>query len=218
MKILLVEDNLSIIKGLTYSFKQNNFNLIAKSTLKEAYDYLNKEAHIDLVILDIMLPDGSGFTLYQDIIAKRNIPAIFLSAKDEEDVIVKGLEIGAEDYITKPFSTKELLVRVNKVLHRAKKKSIIQVQNVTFDLDKVILYEDNKRIELTALELKLVNLLFNNLGKTVSRMTILDKIWEWTGNYVDNHTVTVYFNRIRDKMQTNIIATVKGIGYRIDAE
>lgn len=218
MKILLVEDNLSIIKGLTYSFKQNNFNLIAKSTLKEAYDYLNKEAHVDLVILDIMLPDGSGFTLYQDIIAKRNIPTIFLSAKDEEDIIVKGLEIGAEDYITKPFSTKELLVRVNKVLHRAKKKSIIQVQNVTFDLDKVILYENNKRIELTALELKLVNLLFNNLGKTVSRMTILDKIWEWTGNYVDNHTVTVYFNRIRDKMQTNIIATVKGIGYRIDAE
>ena len=95
---------------------------------------------------------------------------------------------------------------------------MIKIKDITYNLDKAVLYKDNIEIELTALELKLINLLFNNLGKVVSRNVILDKIWEWTGNYVDDHTITVYFKRIREKIGTDIIQTVKGMGYRIDEE
>lgn len=216
MNILLIEDNLTIIKGLSYSFIKNNYNITSKTSIKDTIDYINNNTNINLIILDITLPDGNGITLYNNYIKKLNIPVIFLTANDDEDDIVKCLELGAEDYITKPFSTKELLARVNKVLLRYKKNSLIKVKNISFDMDKLILYKDNEVVNLTALELKLVNLLFLNINKVVTRSTILDKIWEWTGNDVDYHTVTVYFNRIRDKIGKDIIITIKGIGYRID--
>ena len=216
MNILLIEDTESIIKGLTYSFEKNNYNLTVKTTIKDSKEYLLNNSKIDLIILDITLPDGNGFNLFENTIKDLNIPTIFLTAKDEEDDIVKGLNVGAEDYITKPFSTKELMARVNRILLRSKKTSIIKVKNISYDMDKFILMKDSTVVELTALELKLVNLLFNNLNKVVSRNVILDKIWEWTGNYVDDHTVTVYFKRIREKIGTDIIATIKGVGYRID--
>lgn len=216
MNILLVEDNLSIIKGLTYSFEKNNYNLAYRTNIKDTKEYLKCNPNIDLIILDITLPDGSGFDLFNNIIKVLNIPTIFLTARDDEDDIVKGLDIGAEDYITKPFSTKELLARINKILLRSKKQCIIKVKDITFDMDKLVLYKEGKKIDLTALELKLVNLLFININKVVSRNTILDKIWEWTGNDVDDHTITVYFKRIREKIGNDIIITIKGIGYRID--
>lgn len=216
MNILLIEDTESIIKGLTYSFEKNNYNLTVKTTIKDSKEYLLNNSKIDLIILDITLPDGNGFNLFENTIKNLNIPTIFLTAKDEEDDIVKGLNVGAEDYITKPFSTKELMARVNRILLRSKKTSIIKVKNISYDMDRFILMKDSTVVELTALELKLVNLLFNNLNKVVSRNVILDKIWEWTGNYVDDHTVTVYFKRIREKIGTDIITTIKGVGYRID--
>lgn len=217
MNILLVEDSLSIVKGLKYSFEKNNDNLIYKTNEKDTIQYLEEnKSKIDFIILDITLPDGNGFDLFEKNIKDTNIPTIFLTAKDEEDDIVKGLNIGAEDYITKPFSTKELLARINKIMLRAKKQSIIIVKDIKFDMDKMIVYKDEKQVELTSLEIKLLNLLFLNIGKVVSRTIILDKIWEWTGNDVDAHTVTVYFKRIREKLGTDIISTVKGIGYRID--
>ena len=218
MNILLIEDTESIIKGLTYSFEKNNYNLTVKTTIKDSKDYLINNSDIDLIILDITLPDGNGFELFENTIKSLKVPTIFLTAKDEEDDIVKGLNVGAEDYITKPFSTKELMARVNRILLRTKKQSIIKIKDVSFDMDKLVLMKDNTPIELTALELKLVNLLFNNLNKVVSRNVILDKIWDWTGNYVDDHTVTVYFKRIREKIGTDIITTIKGMGYRIDEE
>ena len=218
MNILLIEDTESIIKGLTYSFEKNNYNLTVKTTIKDSKDYLINNSDIDLIILDITLPDGNGFELFENTIKSLKIPTIFLTAKDEEDDIVKGLNVGAEDYITKPFSTKELMARVNRILLRSKKKSIIKIKDISFDMDKLVLTKDTAPIELTALELKLVNLLFNNLNKVVSRNVILDKIWDWTGNYVDDHTVTVYFKRIREKIGTDIITTIKGMGYRIDEE
>lgn len=216
MNILLVEDNQSIIKGLTYSFEKNNYNLSYKTNIKDTLEYLNTAKDIDLIILDITLPDGNGFDLFEKYIKKLNIPTIFLTANDDENDVVKGLNIGAEDYITKPFSTKELLARINKILLRSKKQSIIKIDDITFDMDKLILYRNDKKIDLTALELKLINLLFVNINKVVTRNVILDKIWEWTGNDVDDHTITVYFKRIREKIGTNIIITIKGIGYRID--
>ena len=218
MNILLVEDTKSIIKGLSYAFEKENYNLTVKSSIREVKDYLLNKEEINLVILDITLPDGDGFNLYKNTIKELNIPTIFLTAKDEEDDIVKGLEEGAEDYITKPFSTKELMVRVNKILLRYKKKSVIKVKDISFDMDKLVLMKNNDQIELSALELKLINLLFSNINKVVSRNIILDKIFDWTGNYVDDHTVTVYFKRIKDKIGTDIIKTIKGMGYRIDEE
>ncbi len=218
MNIFLIEDNLSIIKGLLYSFEKNNYRLIYKTNIKEAEEYLKTNTNIDLIILDITLPDGNGFEMYKNIIKKLNIPTIFLTANDEEDDIVKGLEEGAEDYITKPFSTKELLVRVNKILLRTRKNNIIHIKDLTYDMDKLMLYKNNTPIDFTPLELKLVNLLFDNIGKVVTRNTILDKIWEWTGNFVDDHTITVYLKRIREKIGTDFIITIKGIGYRIDEE
>ena len=218
MNILLIEDTESIIKGLTYSFEKNNYNLTVKTTIKDSKEYLINNSDIDLIILDITLPDGNGFELFENTIKSLRVPTIFLTAKDEEDDIVKGLNVGAEDYITKPFSTKELMARVNRILLRTKKQSIIKIKDISFDMDKLVLTKDTTPIELTALELKLVNLLFNNLNKVVSRNVILDKIWDWTGNYVDDHTVTVYFKRIREKIGTDIITTIKGMGYRIDEE
>ena len=218
MNILLVEDAESIIKGLTYSLEKSNYKLVIKTTIRDTKEYLLSNTNIDLIILDITLPDGNGFDLFVNTIKNLKIPTIFLTAKDEEDDIVKGLDIGAEDYITKPFSTREVIARINRILLRCKKKSIIKIKDISYDMDKLVLMKNNIPIELTALELKLVNLLFVNINKVVSRNVILDKIWDWTGNYVDDHTVTVYFKRIREKIGTNIITTIKGMGYRIDEE
>ena len=216
MNILLVEDNLNIIKGLKYSFEKNNYNLISKTSIKDTKSYLEDNREVDLIILDITLPDGNGFDLYEKYLKELNIPVIFLTAKDSEDDIVKGLNLGAEDYITKPFSTKELLARINKIFIRNKKQEIIVVKDIKFDMDRMIVYKKDNIIELTSLELKLLHLLFLNINKVVNRATILSYIWDWTGNDVDDHTVTVYFKRIREKLGIDIITTVKGIGYRID--
>ena len=218
MNILLVEDNITIVKGLKYAFEKNNYNLAYTTTIFDANNYLKNNSNIDLIILDITLPDGNGIQLFEEKIKKLEIPTIFLTAKDDEEPVVKGLTIGAEDYITKPFSTKELLARINKILIRFKKQSIISIKNIRFDMDKMVVYKDGKKVNLTSLELKLLNLLFMNLNKVVSRNTIFDTIWEATGNDVDDHTITVYFKRIREKLGTDIIITVKGIGYRIDNE
>lgn len=217
MKILLVEDNEILAKGLIYSLEQKKYQVIHTLNVENTLKILKTEK-IDLAILDVSLPDGNGFDLYRNNIKENNIPSIFLTAKDEEDNIVKGLELGAEDYITKPFSIKELMARINRIILRNKKNTIIQVQNIKFDMDKMVVYRDNENVELTNLELKILNLLFLNLNKVVKRSEIIDKIWEWTGNDVNDNTVTVYLKRIREKIKTDIIITIKGIGYRIDSE
>lgn len=218
MKILLVEDNESIAEGLSYSFEKNNLEFTYRTTVNKTKEYLLTNADVDLVILDIALPDGNGFDLYNNEIKPREIPTIFLTARDDEDDIVRGLDVGAEDYVTKPFSTKELMARVNRILLRMKRQRVVTVGDVSYDTDRLILTRGDERIELTPLELKIINLLFSNLNKVVTRSTLLDKIWEWTGNFVDDHTVTVYLKRIREKIGSDIIITVKGMGYRIDEQ
>lgn len=217
MCILLVEDNESIAEGLVYAFKMNSYCLDYKTTMKDAIEYLNNNTP-ELIILDVSLPDGNGFNLYEDNIKKSQIPVIFLTARDDEDDIIKGLNLGAEDYMTKPFSTRELLARVNKIILRNKNSSVIKVKDISFDLDKMVVNKNNIKVELSSLELKILHLLFINIGSVVSRNTILEKIWKWTGNDVDDHTITVYLKRIREKLGTDIIITIKGIGYRIDEE
>lgn len=217
MHILLIEDNLSISEGLQYAFSKNNYEVVVKQTVKESKLYLNNHEP-EIIILDVCLADGNGFTLYEEAIKEKKIPTIFLTAKDSEFDVIKGLNLGAEDYMTKPFSTKELLVRVNKIILRNKKLSAIKVKDISFDLDKMIVKKGNIPVELSSLELRILHLLFINIGKVVQRDTIIDKIWEWTGNDVYDHTVTVYLKRIREKLKTEIITTVKGLGYRIDEE
>ena len=215
MEILLVEDNLTIVKGLEYSFKKENYNLIIATNLKQATKII-EDNKIDLIILDIALPDGNGLNFYENKIRTLNIPTVFLTAQDDEETVVKGLNLGADDYITKPFSTKELFARINKIILRNKKNTIISIKNIKFDMDKMIVYQDDKVALLTSLELKILYLLFSNLDKVVKRDDIIEKIWEWTGNDVNDNTVTVYLKRIREKLNADIITTVKGIGYRID--
>lgn len=217
MNILLIEDNMTIIKGLKYNLESNNYLVTSKLTIKAGEEYINNNK-VDLIILDVSLPDGNGFSLYENRIKDLSIPTIFLTARDDEDDIVKGLELGVDEYITKPFSTKELLVRINRIIMRNKKNTIIEIDDIKYDYDKMEVYKNNIKVDLSSLEIKLLNLLFTNLNKVVTRSEILDKIWEWTGNDIDDHTITVYFKRIREKLNTNIIITVKGIGYRIDYE
>lgn len=214
MKILLVEDDEKIVKALKYFLENNNYEVVTTSKIMEAKELISN--YFDLMILDVYLPDGNGFSFYE--LYGSNIPTIFLTAKDEEESVVKGLELGAEDYITKPFSSKELLVRINKIINRNKKINIINVQDITFDSDKMEVYKNGKNIKLSALEIKILALLFSKLNKVVTRTEIIDNIWSWTGNDVNDNTVTVYLKRLREKLNSDIIKTIKGIGYRIDKD
>lgn len=217
MQILLVEDNKAITKALTYNLEQNKYKVLCAENVAQTLTILEQEK-IDLIILDVTLPDGNGFDLYKTIKKKYGISTIFLTAKDEESDVVKGLELGAEDYVTKPFSTRELIARINKVLLRNKKHNIIKIQDITCNLDKMCIYKGEEELYFSSLELKILMLLFTNLNKVITRDYIIEKIWDWTGNDVFDNTITVYMKRIRQKLGSPIITTVKGIGYRIDEE
>ena len=169
----------------------------------------------DIAVLDITLPDGNGFDLFGKIRKYSDLPVIFLTAVDDEDSVVNGLELGADDYITKPFSTRELIARIRRAANKNSKKNIITVSGVTLDLDKSAVFENGKQLELTALEYKLLSLLMQNAGKVVTRELIFEKIWDVSGNFVNDNTLTVYIKRIRKKLDADIIKTVKGMGYQV---
>lgn len=213
MKILLVEDNKSIIKGLEYAFAQNGYSCEYCLSLDEAVR--KAPFNYDAAVLDIMLPDGNGFDLFKKIRRYSDLPVIFLTAVDDEDSVVNGLELGADDYITKPFSTRELIARIKRVANKNSKKNIITVSGVTLDLDKSAVFENGKQLELTALEYKLLSLLMQNAGKVVTRELIFEKIWDVSGYFVNDNTLTVYIKRIRKKLDADIIKTVKGMGYQV---
>ena len=216
MNILLIEDNENISDGLKYSLEKEKYHVMVCASIEDTINYLEENNSIDFAVIDVSLPDGNGFDLYQKYIKDKNIPSIFLTARDSEDDIVKGLELGAEDYMTKPFSTRELLARIKRNIMKKQNNTIITIQDISFDLDKMQVSKNNKVIPLTRLEIKILYLLFTNLGRVVRRDYMIEKIWEWTGNDVNDNTVTVYLKRIREKLQTDIIITIKGIGYRID--
>ncbi|MBD9050358.1 response regulator transcription factor [Ruminococcus sp.] len=213
MKILLVEDNKSIIKGLEYAFAQNGYSCEYCLSLDEAVR--KAPFNYDAAVLDIMLPDGNGLDLFKKIRRYSDLPVIFLTAVDDEDSVVNGLELGADDYITKPFSTRELIARIKRVANKNSKKNIITVSGVTLDLDKSAVFENGKQLELTALEYKLLSLLMQNVGRVVTRELIFEKIWDVSGNFVNDNTLTVYIKRIRKKLDADIIKTVKGMGYQV---
>ena len=216
MNVLLIEDNDSIVTGLKYSLEQEKYKVFSCTNVEDTIKFLEENKQVDIAIIDISLPDGNGFDLYQNYIKEKNIPSIFLTARDSENDVVKGLELGVEDYMTKPFSTRELLARIKRNIMKHKNESVITIEGVSFDFDKMEVSKDGKVIPLTRLELMILQLLFTNLGKVVRRDYIIEKIWEWTSNDVNDNTVTVYMKRIREKIGVDIIITIKGIGYRID--
>lgn len=213
MKVLLVEDNYSIAKGLIYAFEQNEFEVKYAKSISEASKFLNEEK-FNIMILDVMLPDGNGFEFYKRIKEEHFTPTIFLTAKDDENDIVNGLELGAEDYVTKPFLIRELIARMNKILSKSKSNKI-KIKDISIDLDKMLVYKNDEEINLTALETKLLIYMFTNAGKVLKREYIIEKIWDWTRNDVNDNTISVYIKRIREKLDTDIIVTIKGIGYMV---
>ena len=232
-KILVVEDNEMIIKGLKYTLEQEKFDVEFAKNASETEDkiYSNK---YDLIILDVSLPDGNGFDICKNIKSNfKDLQIIFLTAKDDENDIVKGFNLGAEDYITKPFRNKVLISRINNVLRRYNKnEKEITSGDIKIDLEndrvyKVIKANDTsnseklakieKEIILTPLEFRILVYLFQNKGKNISREKILEQIWDLAGNIVNDNTLSVYIKRIREKINENdIIKTVKGIGYRVE--
>ena len=222
--ILIVEDNEAIIKGLKYLLEQENFDVTICKTAEDTMNVVGTKT-FDLIILDITLPDGNGYELCEYIKKYTDIPIIFLTARDEEQDVVKGLDMGAEDYIIKPFRNRELLSRINNVLkcwvinHKFqgyKENNKIIYENIEIDLDQKIVYVEGIDIELTALEFKILVLLFSNIGKVVTREQILEKIWDVAGNFVNDNTLTVYIKRIRSKLgSADCIKTIKGIGYQV---
>ena len=217
MKILLVEDNTDILNNLQCLLEKEGYIVVCAKTYIEARKIIY-ESNFDLFILDIMLNDGNGYDLYCKFIKELDKPTIFLTAKDDEESIVSCLESGAEDYITKPFLSRELILRIKKIVRRYANNNQIKIKDVIIDVDKMTIYKNDTEIKLTSLELKIFMLLINNLNKVVTREMIIEYIWDCTGNEVNDNTVTVYLKRIREKIGDNIIITLKGIGYRIDSD
>ncbi len=217
--ILLIEDNEAITKGLDYLFFQNDFLLLAAGTLKKAKEFIETKEY-DLIILDVTLPDGDGFTFYKEMRKSIHVPVIFLTAKDLEDDIVTGLELGAADYIVKPFRNRELILRVNNALRvNQEENKILQIKDIKIDRDCMKVTRDSKEIDLTTLEYKLFLLLAENSNHVVTRDVILDKIWDESGNYVNDNTLSVYIKRIREKLgNDDVIKTIKGVGYLVNRE
>ena len=211
-KILLIEDNEFIIKGIVYLLKQHNFIVDVVSTLSDAKKYL--ENNYNLIILDLMLPDGDGIDFFKKNLT--NKPTLVLTAKDDEDVISDALDNGVEDYMVKPFKAKELLSRINKIIRKNKDNNLIKVKNVVIDTDAARVYVDEKEVIFTSLEYRILLLLFQNLNRIVTREIIMEQIWDISGNFVEDNTLTVYIKRIREKLGSDIIKTIKGLGYRVD--
>jgi DNA-binding response OmpR family regulator len=220
--ILLVEDDLSLINGLSFAIKKQGYMLEVARTRCEK-DRVWVEEKYDLVILDVSLPDGSGFDICRDIRQTSKVPIIFLTAADDETDIIMGLDIGGDDYITKPFKLAVFMSRINALLRRSDNFNQVDTElcsnGVTIQLLKGEVYKNNKKVELTANEYKLLQLLMENPDQVLSPEQILNNLWDCDGNYVDNNTLTVYIRRLRTKIEDdpgkpNRIVTIRRMGYK----
>ena len=223
MNIFLLEDDEAIGIGLTYSLENEGYNVTLAKNVSEAVDIINNNS-FSLYILDLTLPDGSGYDACKLIKSKGDLPVIFLTAYDDEVNVVMGFELGADDYITKPFRVKELMVRIKSVMRRYSKElsdGIIKIKNLTVNTNEAKVYKNNNEIVLTAMEYKLLLIMLNNRGKVLSRNQLLENIWDIDGDFVEDNTLTVYIKRLRDKIEEDpaqpvYIKTVRGLGYVIE--
>ena len=221
--ILLVEDDSGIVQHLTEFLKGEGFSVEAATSQSQTLAKL-EEKQYDLLLLDVALPDGSGFAVCSAAKSQRDTPVIFLTASGDEFSVVAGLELGADDYISKPFRPRELVSRIRTVLRRAgKSQSVLEVGPLKIDTVKALVTKNGQEIFLSALEYRLLLVLVNHRGAVMSRSKLLEEIWDVAGEFVNDNTLTVYIKRLRDKIEDDpqepeIIKTVRGLGYKIESQ
>ena len=221
-RILLVEDDGGIVWALNEVLRGEGFEVCAVSGETEAKRYLEGGSLPDVILLDLSLADGNGFSLFCTVKEKYGVPTIFLTASGDEESVCRGLELGAEDYLPKPFRARELVSRSRSVLRRSTcTRNIVQLENVTVDTDKGTVTKNGAEIALSALEYRILLVFIGNRGRLLSRSRLLEEIWDVGGDFVNDNTLTVYIKRLREKIEDDpqdphIIKTVRGLGYRVD--
>lgn len=224
-KILLLEDDISLVDGLKYSLKKNGFEAEIVRTVSGALNSIEDIGKYDLLILDVTLPDGTGFDVCEAVRRQgQQVPIIFLTASDEEVNIIRGLDGGGDDYITKPFRLGELCSRIRALLRRAgapsqSKTTSIDCGDITIDLLGSRALLNGKNLELTSAEYRLLCLLIRNANRIITREVILSELWDEGGNFVDKNTLSVYVRRLREKVEADPshpqhLITVRGFGYQ----
>lgn len=220
MRIMLVEDNNAIIMGLEYLLSKEGYQVMTAKNRKQALEVLEQES-IDLILLDVALPDGNGFEICRKVKERWGTPVIFLTAAEEEADVVRGLDIGADDYIIKPFRNRELVSRMKSVLRRngGKGSTVLCCGDITLDTETGQVCRREKQLALTKLEYKILSVMMAHPGRIFTRDEILADIWDISGNFVNDNTLSVTMKRIREKLgdfDGKIIRTVRGIGYRLE--
>ena len=221
-KILYVEEDLSLIEGLKYALEKNGFLVDNARTVKDAHQ-LFKAGQYDLLLLDVTLPDGTGFDICKEVREISAVPIIFLTASDEETNIVRGLDMGGDDYITKPFKLGEVLSRIHALLRRFgefhKNDTILESNGIKIDQMERTCWKGETELPLTLVEYKLLCLFLKNPNRILTRELILDRLWDGNGSYVDDNTLSVYIRRLRRKIEDDPNSPTKllteiGFGYR----
>ena len=219
-KLLLVEDDPSIVSSLSDYLANEGFLVASVSGQREAIEKIDSVQY-DIALVDIQLSNGNGFSVCSAIKERGAMPVIFLTASDDEYSVVAGLDMGADDYISKPFRPRELLSRINSVLRRTKNtQNIISYNDLVVDTNQATVTKKGIEILLSAMEYKLLLLFLRNKGIVLSRRRLLEMLWDTTGEFINDNTLTVYMKRLRDKIETNpqqpeIIITVRGLGYKV---
>ena len=225
MDIFLLEDDDAIAMGLSYSLENEGYTVTVATSVSQALEIINQK-NFSMYLLDLTLPDGSGYSVCKRIKEIGDFPVIFLTAYDDVVNVVMGFELGADDYITKPFRLKELLVRIKSVFRRYNNDSTdgkIKVKDLVVNTNEAKVYKNGNEIVLTAMEYRLLLILLNNRGCVLSRTQLLENIWDVAGDFVEDNTLTVYIKRLRDKIEENptepeYIKTIRGLGYIIENE
>lgn len=226
MKVLIVEDDRTIAEGLQYSLAGDGFEAVLSVDKKAALEVMGQE-RFDLFLLDLSLPDGSGYELCEYIKSRWEVPVLFLTACDDEVNVVRGLDMGADDYITKPFRIRELVSRMKRALRHYEKgggqEEIQKIGQVTVYLKQARVQRGTEEIYLTALEYRLLLILLNNRGQVLTRNQLLEGIWDVDGSFINDNTLSVYMKRLREKLEEDsqhpsYIETVRGLGYRLRKE
>lgn len=225
MQVLFVEDDASIAMGLQYSLENEGYKVILAKTVGEAMNIIESQI-FDFYILDLRLPDGSGYEICRKVKESGDYPVIFLTAMDDEVNVVMGLDLGADDYITKPFRIKELIARMKSVFRRYNREAsdgILRYRDLEIHTGSARVLRGGEEIELTAMEYRLLLILFNNKGIVLSRNNLLENLWDIDGSFVNDNTLTVYIKRLRNKLERDplepeYIKTVRGVGYMMQGE